>query len=216
MRHSVHHSVYLAIVLAVVLLGCDARQPDDARHSPQARGRSSPPLILSAAPTLLLTPAGLGPVPLCAQRDSVPVLLGVLSASVRDSAFAGQPGIRPSPGKVATLAAGGSVWFESSWTDSVPVWRIVTHSPAVRTRSGAHVGMRVDSLPATSGPLAVDGADAVVFFLEGDSVAMMVDSASARVFEARYDGADPPANPASLLPPSARVVELTVWRRCDG
>lgn len=186
-----------SIIAASLLLGAAACGEHEA----------APPV--ASSPTM--TARGLGPVPLCLTLDSVGPALGTLAAgSIRDSVFTGEDESRW-PGRVITLARGGTAVFESSWADSARVWRISTDAPSVRTTHGAAVETAVGQLPAGSGPVAVELIEGqVVLSLIGDSVGAVVDTVAERaLIEASGRSGRAPA-----VPPGARIRRLVVAGDC--
>ena len=167
---------------------------------------------LQAPEEIALTARGLGPVPLCATLDSVGALLGarLSPGGVRDSVFTGEDDSRW-PGKLATLAGGGTATFESSWVDSARVWRISTDAGGVVTERGLRVGASIGTLPAGGRPVGVELPEGRLVLVFRDSVAALVDSAAERDFHARYDSH---ADPLRALPAEARVEQLIVTGDC--
>lgn len=183
----------IAIVVLIGLGGCEAREAAPA-----------------VAP-LTLTAHGLGPVPFCVSLDSIDPALGAFAVGKsRDTTFVGEDSSHW-PGRAATLASGGTVAFESSWLDTVRVWRISTDAPSVRTAHGASVGTAIEQLAAASGPVGLQLLEGQpVLSLAGDSVGALVDTAAERALvDARERGGRAP-----VVPPGARLRSLVAAGHC--
>ena len=160
---------------------------------------------------LMLTARALGPVSLCASLDSAGTLIApYVNGGVRATTFTGEDESRW-PGRVATLAGGGTVDFESSWADSSRVWRASTTAREVRTTHGARVQDLVDNLPPESGPVAIEITEGqVVLRLAGNGVAALIDSGAERGMLA---ASEHDARPL-VIPRGARIRRLVAAGDC--
>jgi hypothetical protein len=151
---------------------------------------------------------GLGPIALCSRLDTVSRVFH----DVKDTIFEAELSTRW-PAKVVRYGH-GRISFESSWSDSIRIWRISTTSPDVSTRRGYHVGMTLRELTAAGEHPRVELPEGrVAILLQSDGIGVAIDTASEVEFYSHYDFKRPPR--IESISPHARVVEMSTGADCS-
>ncbi len=197
-----------------------ACRPQDRGHplpwqaSAQAPGSGpASATIDTQRPRLVMSRTGVGVIHLCASLDTVDALF----RNVRDTMFEAE-GSRWR-GKVVPYEH-GEITFESSWVDSLRIWRISTNSADVRTPKGYHANMTVgDLVAAGEHPSIALPEGEVLIVLEADSVGAnaigaTIDSASQAEFYRRYDFKGLPQ--LESIAPRARLTEMATSADCSA
>lgn len=158
---------------------------------------------------LVMSRRRLGDISLCERLDAV----NRVFRHVKDTVLQGQDTGRWRAKLVHH--GGGLLTFESSWSDSLRIWRITATSAEVRTANGYHVGSTFAELRAAGEAMTLtlpEGGLAVVFDSEG--VGATFDEASEQDFYRRYtDFKTPPQ--LDMVGADARVAALFIGQDCS-
>jgi hypothetical protein len=178
-----------AVLLLFALLGACSR-PDDRRL------------------TSLISGSGVAGIHLC---DSLADVSQVFP-DARDTVLHGEGEGAGWPSKIVPLEVGEALVFETSWSDTIHVWRITTTSARFRTRSGLHVGSTMADVYATGNTVAFKYPEGILYItLDRDSVGLLVDDSSAAGFWRRFSDT---ADPRAVLNPDARIKTLGIGGNC--
>ena len=131
---------------------------------------------------------------------------------VRDSVIVGEDGETGWHSKVVVLAPGEWILFESSWVDSLRVWRASTNSPRFRTRRQLRVGRSIGDVLATRDSLEFQYPEGyLIITLLPEDISFQVDDSSATAFWRRfqYQG-----NPLDALSRTSQIKQFTIGGDC--
>ena len=198
--------MHLRYLILLAFLGACSR-PDDrtaaSRQAPQQTWRDSVP-----PDGLVLSGSGVAGIHLCDPLNRVSALL----PHARDTVLVGEGGEPGWPSKVVSLGVGEELVFETSWVDTVHVWRITTTSPRFRTRHGLRVGSTMAEVYATGDSVAFEYPEGILAVtLARDSVGLLVDDSSAAAFWRRFNYA---GDPRGVLNRQARIKTLGIGADC--
>jgi hypothetical protein len=131
---------------------------------------------------------------------------------VRDTLIVGEDDETGWASKIVVLAPDEWILFESSWVDSLRVWRASTNSPRFRTRRQLRVGRSMGDVLATRDSLDFQYPEGYLLItLVPEDISFQVDDSSATAFWRRfqYQG-----SPLDALSRSARIKEFTIGGDC--
>lgn len=185
-------------LLLVLSLGCSRPEAQNPRQPPRSRASSS----------FAITGASVAGVQLCSALAEVQKAF----PSARDTTLYGE-GVGPGwPSKIAQLSTNEELIFESSWVDTVHVWRISTNSPHGHTRSGVHVGSTVAVVLATGDSLSFEYPEGILAITATpDSVGFEVDDSAAARFWRHFDYH---GDPLHVLDRMATIKTISVGADC--
>jgi hypothetical protein len=190
--------------VVAVLLACsqqDGRQ-NDAQKTVHDTSGGAPP------GGELITGTSIAGIRVCDPLDRVDSIL----PTARDTVAFGEDPEDGWPSKVVTFGPGEGLLFESSWIDTLHVWRISTTSSRFQTRSGLRVSSTIADVLATDDSLAFDYPEGILAIsLTRDSVGFLIDDSSAAAFWRRFDYTGDPLN---ALPRTARIKLLGIGGDC--
>jgi hypothetical protein len=154
-----------------------------------------------------ITEGKVGPVQVCDSLRKVDVAFRRYRVS--DTVFSSE-GYRW-PGKRVVLSD-GSLYFSTSWADTIRVWNMSTTSPSVRSPRGFYVGMRLgEALRVDSATVDLpEGAVVVSFKREG--IGALIDRRSQEQFYATYNFKGTPT--IAMVSPDAIITELLTGGDC--
>jgi len=138
--------------------------------------------------------------------------VSALFPSARDTVLFGEGGGPGWPSKILTLSVGEDLLFETSWVDTIHVWRITTTGARFRTRRGLRVGGTIADVYATGDSVAFEYPEGILAIsVERDSVGILVDDSSAAAFWRRFNYV---GDPRAILDSGARIKSLSIGADC--
>jgi hypothetical protein len=133
-------------------------------------------------------------------------------ARARDTLIIGEDGETGWASKIVHVALGEWILFESSWVDSLRVWRVSTNSPRFRTRRQLRVGSSIRDVLATRDSLDFEYPEGyLIITVVSEGISFQVDDSSAVAFWRRFQYR---GNPLDVLSRSARIKEFTIGAGC--
>lgn len=205
---------HAALALTALAAGaCRAERDAGARASAASVVTREAPASGSAG--LTISSAGLAGIPLCAPLSSVARRF----PDARDTLIAGEGASWR--GRIVRRPEGSRLLFESSWADTLHVWRSSTDSRDVRGPAGLRVGAELAPLLAAGEPVEVQEPEGVLLLeFTRHGVAVVVDDSGAAAFFRRQEAALGGRGSATIepqlawVPASARVRMLAVAGGC--
>ena len=193
-------------VILLALLGACSSTDDRALNNQSG----TPPSGSVSSARSLLSGSSVAGIGLC---DSL-ARVSEIFPGARDTVLYGEGEGADSgwPSKIVTWAAGEELVFETSWADTIHVWRITTTSARFRTRSGLHVGSTMADVYATGDSVGFEYPEGMLAItLDRDSVGLLVDDSSAAAFWRRFSYT---GDPRAVLTPTARIKSLGIGANC--
>ena len=179
------------------------------RDGQRASGEPSD-LEASGGGDLLITETGIPGISLCDPLFRVDSVF----PSARDTVAFGEGDETGWASKVVTMAHGEDLLFETSWVDTLHVWRISTTGSRFRTRAGLRVGSTIAEVLATGDSLEFGYPEGILTIsLARDGVGLLVDDSSAISFWRVFDY---PGDPLRVLDRGARIKVLWIGGDCRG
>jgi len=192
-------------LILLALFGACSRKDDHAATDHQ---RNQIPVDSVSPADVLMSGSAVAGIHLC---DSL-TRVSVTFPGARDTVLFGEGGGSGWPSKTVTLAAGENLLFETSWVDTIHVWRITTTSARFRTRNGLRVGSTMADVYATGDSVAFEYPEGILAItLDRDSVGILVDDSSAAAFWRRFNYA---GDPRAILARGARIKSLGIGADC--
>jgi hypothetical protein len=190
--------------LLLVLLACSGERREPAE---QQQVSKAPPAIATVA-AFSITGTAMAGVAVCAPLTRVKSVF----TAVRDTVMHGESDEVGWPSRIVVLAPGEELLFETSWVDTVHIWRISTTSPHGHTRSGLHVGSTISEVLATGDSLSFEYPEGILAItLARDSVGFEVDDSAATRFWHKFNYT---GDPLQVLDHDARIKALGIGADC--
>ena len=185
----------------ILLVACSSRE------HPRASGAHDTSSVDSSTLGLqLITGTSLAGVNLCDPLTRVDSVFPAARDTVVTSEGEGWPS------RIVALSPDAYMLFESSWADTLHVWRISTNSTRFQSRGGLRVGQTIDRLIANGDSLEFEYPEGgLALNVPRDSVGFLVDDRSTAEFSRRFDYH---SNPRTVLSPRARITSLVIVADC--